>query len=54
MTAALVLLLFVQAPRTAPAARPFAYRGFAPGMAYRDFAARARGIAQGDKDILIC
>jgi len=54
MTAALVLLLFVQAPRTAPAARPFAYRGFAPGMAYRDFAARARAIAQGDSDILVC
>src|SRR5207302_8238453 len=34
--------------------RPFAYRGFAPGMSYRDFAARARSIAQGDSDILAC
>jgi len=48
MTPAILLLLLVQAPR------PFAYRGFAPGMSYRDFAARARSIAQGDSDILAC
>jgi hypothetical protein len=48
MPPALVLLLLLQAPT------PFAYRGFAPGMSYRDFAARARSIAQGDSDILAC
>src|SRR3989449_9455491 len=48
MTPAILLLLLVQAPR------PFAYRGFAPGMSYRDFASRARSIAQGDSDILAC
>ncbi len=48
MTLLLGFLLVMQAPR------PFAYRGFAPGMAYRDFASRARSIAQGDSDILAC
>jgi len=46
MTPAILLLLLVQAPK------PFAYRGFAPGMSYSDFAARARAIAQND--ILTC
>jgi hypothetical protein len=59
MTPAILLLALVQVPQGAtapppPAARPFAYRGFAPGMAYRDFATRARSIAQGDSDILAC
>jgi len=50
MAPVILLLLLVQAsPR-----RPFAYRGFAPGMAYRIFATRARSIAQGDSDILAC
>jgi len=48
MTPVLVFLLALQAPR------PFAYRGFAPGMAYRDFAARARTMAQSDSDQLTC
>ena len=51
MTPALLALLLVQAPA---APRPFAYRGFAPGMAYRDFAAQARAIAQSKDDILAC
>ncbi len=50
MTPAILLLLLVQAPPP----RPFAYRGFAPGMSYRDFATRARSIVQGDSDILAC
>jgi hypothetical protein len=54
MTPAILLLLLVQSPQAATAPRPFAYRGFTPGMAYRDFATRARGIAQGDSDILAC
>src|SRR5437762_11401463 len=54
MTPAILFLLLVQAPQAASAPRPFAYRGFAPGMPYRDFAARARSIAQGDSDILSC
>ena len=54
MTPAILLLLLVQAPQAASAPRPFAYRGFAPGMSYRDFATRARSIAQGDSDILAC
>jgi hypothetical protein len=49
----LLTLLVVQAPQPQPP-RPFAYRGFAPGMPYRDFATRARAIAQTDKDILAC
>ena len=48
MTPGVLLLLALQAPR------PFAYRGFAPGMAYRDFAARARAMAPSDSDILAC
>src|SRR5256885_15345872 len=52
MTLAILFLLLVQAPQAAP--RPFAYRGFAPGMAYRYFASRARSSAQGDSDILAC
>ncbi len=55
MTPAILLLVLLQAPQGATAPpRPFAYRGFAPGMAYRDFASRARSIAQGDSDILAC
>ena len=57
MTPAILLLALVQAPQGAtatPPPRPFAYRGFAPGMAYRDFASRARSIAQSDSDILSC
>jgi len=57
MTPAILLLALVQAPQGAtatPPPRPFAYRGFAPGMAYRDFASRARTIAQSDSDILSC
>src|SRR3989454_10016846 len=53
MTPAILLALLVQAPQ-ASAPRPFAYRGFAPGMSYRDFTTRARSIAQGDSDILAC
>src|SRR5438094_4214408 len=53
MTPLLLGLLVLQAPAR-PAPRPFAYRGLAPGMAYRDFANRARSIAQGDSDILAC
>ena len=54
MTPAILLLVLIQAPQAPAAPRPFAYRGFAPGMAYRDFASRARSIAQGDSDILAC
>src|SRR2546422_7758009 len=35
MTPAILLALLVQAPQ-ASAPRPFAYRGYAPGMSYRD------------------
>ncbi len=52
MTPALVLLLLVQAPPSVP--RPFAYRGFAPGMSYRDFSAQARALAPTKDDILAC
>jgi len=51
----LPLLLLQAAPPAAPApARPFAYRGFAPGMPYRDFATQARAMPQSSKDILAC
>jgi hypothetical protein len=50
MAAMLVALLFLQAVPP----RPFAYRGFAPGMPYRDFAAQARAMAQSSDDILAC
>src|SRR5919198_3387996 len=57
MTPALLAFLMLQAP-LAPvqraASRPFAYRGFAPGMPYRDFAAQARGMASTRDDILAC
>jgi hypothetical protein len=52
MAPVLVALLFLQA--VPPSPRPFAYRGFAPGMAYRDFAAQARAMAQSSDDILAC
>jgi hypothetical protein len=42
--AALVLPVVV----AAQARRPFSYRGFAPGMAYRDFATRAQTLAHRD------
>lgn len=63
MTHALLLLLLVQAPAAAsspakppppPPARSLAYRGFSPGMPYRDFATKARGMAQTNKDVLAC
>lgn len=62
MTHALLLLLLVQAPAAAapakpprtPPARSLAYRGFTPGMAYRDFASKARAIALTNRDILAC
>ena len=60
MTHALLLLLLVQAPAAAspakspPPARSLAYRGFSPGMTYRDFATKARGMAQTNKDVLAC
>ena len=50
MTAALLALLALQAPPT----RPFVYRGFAPGMPYRDFATQARAMAPTSNDILAC
>lgn len=53
MTTVLLLLFALQTPKPAAAPRPFAYRGFAPGMTYRDFAARARAILHGDSD-LVC
>src|SRR5260370_6081661 len=52
MTPALVLLLLVQAPPSAP--RPFAARGFTHGMSYRDFSAQARALAPTQDDILVC
>src|SRR5205809_6284538 len=54
MTPAILFLLLVQAPQAASAPRPFAYRGFSPGMSYRDFAAQARALAQSHNDILAC
>jgi len=41
MTFLLLTLVVLQAPTTA-VVRPFAYRGFSPGMPYRVFAERAR------------
>jgi hypothetical protein len=52
MTPLLLPLLLLQA--VAPPPRPFAYRGFAPGMSYRDFATQARAMAQTSDDILAC
>ena len=57
MAPVLVALLLLQAVPPAPrlpSPRPFAYRGFAPGMPYRDFAAQARAMAQSSDDILAC
>ena len=58
MTPALLALFIVQAPPAPPAqrppTRPFAYRGFAPGMPYRDFAAQARALAPTSDDVLAC
>jgi hypothetical protein len=59
MTPAILALLVLQAVPAAPpprraAARPFAYRGFTPGMSYRDFATRARVITPGDSDQVVC
>ena len=48
MTLLLGFLLVMQAPR------PFAYRGFTPGMSYRDFSAQARALAPTKDDILAC
>jgi hypothetical protein len=48
MTLLLGFLLVMQAPR------PFAYRGFAPAMSYRDFSAQARALAPTKDDILAC
>src|SRR5207247_4275766 len=52
MTPAILFLLLVQAPQAASAPRPFAYRGFAPGMPYREFASRARAGQQAETDII--
>ncbi len=49
--AILALLLPTALPAQA-ALRPPIYRGFSPGMAYRDFAARARALS--DRDALRC
>jgi len=55
MTSALLLaVLFQAAPAKPPASRPLAYRGFSPGMSYREFSTKARGIAQSKDDILAC
>ena len=56
MTPLLIPLMLLQAAPAAPAAatRPFAYRGFTPGMTYRDFATQARGMAPTSNDILAC
>jgi hypothetical protein len=50
MIAAIVFALL----QATPPPVPFVYRGFAPGMTYRDFAAQARTIAQSSRDILAC
>lgn len=58
MIGALLAILVLQAPAAPPvpaaSARPFAYRGFAPGMPYRDFATQARAMARSKDDILAC
>ncbi|HXE81762.1 MAG TPA: hypothetical protein VN513_00370 [Gemmatimonadales bacterium] len=55
MTSALLLaVLFQAAPAKPPASKPLAYRGFSPGMSYREFSTKARGIAQSKDDILAC
>lgn len=38
----------------AQATQPFSYRGFTPGMPYREFSTRARALAQSNDDILAC
>ena len=53
MTSVLIPLLLLQAANPS-ATRPFAYRGFTPGMAYRDFATQARAMAPTTNDILAC
>ena len=54
MIAAFVLAVLQATPAPAQPPRPFAYRGFAPGMPYREFATQARSIAQSNRDILAC
>ena len=62
MTSALLLVFLIQAapatpkPAAPPAAtpRPLTYRGFSPGMGYREFSTKARSIAQSKDDILAC
>jgi hypothetical protein len=34
--------------------QPFSYRGFTPGMPYREFSTRARALAQSGKDVFAC
>ncbi len=55
MTVLPLLFLLSQAPSPASVGGPppLSYRGFAPGMAYRDFATRARAMAR-PKEVLGC
>jgi len=56
MTSVLLLAVLLQAaaPANPPASKPLAYRGFSPGMSYREFSGKARAIAQSKDDILAC
>jgi len=55
MTSVLLLAVLLQAaPANPPATKPLAYRGFSPGMSYREFSGKARAIAQSKDDILAC
>ncbi|HUC41680.1 MAG TPA: hypothetical protein VMR92_12640 [Gemmatimonadales bacterium] len=62
MSSALLLVFLIQAApaptkpaaSAAAASKPLAYRGFSPGMGYRDFSIKARSIAQSKDDILAC
>lgn len=55
MTVLPLLFLLAQASSPAPGGAPpaLSYRGFAPGMAYRDFATKARAMAR-PKEVLGC
>ena len=66
MTSALLLVVVTQAvpappaapapPKSAsaPTSKPLSYRGFSPGMGYREFSTKARSMAQTKDDILAC
>jgi hypothetical protein len=61
MTSVLLLAVLLQAapapapaPAKPPAPKPLTYRGFSPGMGYREFSTKARAIAQSKDDILAC